>query len=133
MTDKFGPKAPPGIPINIFKKLASAQGTMGRGKGISFPFPSSPVGSIFPLPRPHSPLIYHTTQRVPCEAERERERGRGSCKLGVFVFVTVQTSKELEPKYTPQVFLGLLVGRAVQLLANFFPVSGYSPRSPNES
>ena len=74
MTDKFGPKAPPGIPINIFKKLASAQGTMGRGKGISFPFPSSPVGSIFPLPRPHSPLIYHTTQRVPCEAERERER-----------------------------------------------------------
>lgn len=49
MTDKFGPKAPSGIPINIFKKLASAQGTMGRGKGISFPFPASPAVRSFPL------------------------------------------------------------------------------------
>ena len=70
MTDKFGPKAPSGIPINIFKKLASAQGTMGREN----PFPASPGRTFFsPLPRPHSPLIYHTTQRVPREAERERE------------------------------------------------------------
>ena len=50
---------------------------MGRGKGISFPFPASHGRTFFPpLPRPHSPLIYHTTQRVPCGAERERERPR---------------------------------------------------------
>lgn len=51
---------------------------------------------------------------------REREIGRGSCRHGVFV-VTVQTSKELEPKYTPQVFLGLLVGKSRSAIGQFFP------------
>ena len=55
---------------------------MGRGKGISFPFPASHGRTFFsPLPRSHSPLIYHTTQRVPCGAERER--GRGSLSLRI--------------------------------------------------
>ena len=69
-----------------------------------FSLPSVPPAvRFFPLsPDPTHILIYHTTQRVPCEAERER--GRGSCMNGVFVFVTVQTSKELEPKYTRKCF-----------------------------
>ena len=48
---------------------------MGRGKGISFPFPASHGRTFFsPLPRPHSPLIYHTTESPAEQRERERPR-----------------------------------------------------------
>ena len=104
MTDTFAPKAPAGISMSIFKKLVSAQGTMGRGKGISFPFPSSPARS-FPLspdPKPPFDLPYDTKSPL-------RSREKGSCMNGGFVFATLQTSEELEPKYIPQLFMGLLL------------------------
>ena len=130
MTDKFRPKAPAGIPINIFKKLASAQGTMGRGKGISSPFPASPGRTFFsPLPRPYSPLIYDTTQSPLRSRERERPRKLQTRSLLSYCPNEQGTRAEIHP----QVFLGLLVGKSRSAIGQFFfPVSGYSPRSPNE-
>ena len=47
----------------------------------------------------------------------------------VFPIATLKTTKNLEPKCVPQLFLGSLLGPASQLLATFFPVPGNSPRS----
>ena len=98
---------------------------MGRGKGISFPFPASPGRTFFsPLPRPHSPLIYHTTQRVPCGAERERERERPRKLQTRSLRIRHRTNEQgTRAKIHPQVFLGLLVGKSRSAFGQFFPLS----------
>ena len=50
------------------------------------------------------------------------------------MFATLETRKELEPKYVPQLFLGSLLGGAsVSFWSIVFPITSYSPISLRES
>lgn len=117
MTDKFRPKAPAGIPINIFKKLASAQGTMGKGKGISSPFPASPGRTFFsPLPLD---LPYDTKSPLRSR-ERERPRKLHERSLRIRHCINEQRTRA---EIHPQVFLGLLVWKSRSAIGQFFSLS----------